>query len=274
MNMNNYLKKNMTNVVLLAVAALFFWPMLWLVFSSFDADANFAIKIPTTWTLGNYGAVLGKDGNLQSFLNSFIIASLSAVIVTVLALIAAYPLSRYNLKNKKKIMYSILFLTGLPITAIMVPVYMVFFKLKISNSLISTSLFLAATALPYSIWMMKNYMDAVPVVLEECAWLEGAGILQTIRYVISPIILPGIFVVFIFVFSGSWGNFFVPYILISSVDKIPASVSIYQFFGSFNQVNYGHLAAFSVLYTLPIAALYLVTKRFTSSGYVLNGAVK
>jgi multiple sugar transport system permease protein len=272
--MNKQVKKNMTDFVLLLIAVLFFWPMLWLVFSSFDADANFAIKIPEKWTMGNYAAVLSKDGNIQSFLNSFVIAALSACIVTVLALLAAYPLSRYNLKNKKKIMYSILFLTGLPITAIMVPVYMVFFKLKISNSLISTSLFLASTALPYSIWMMKNYMDAVPVVLEESAWLEGAGILQTIRYVISPVILPGIFVVFIFVFSGSWGNFFVPYILISSVDKIPASVSIYQFFGSFNQVNYGHLAAFSVLYTLPIAALYLVTKRFTSSGYVLSGAVK
>lgn len=268
---NRYLA---TNIVLVIIACLFIWPMLWLVFASIDANATFAIKIPEHFTVEHYTAVLSDMTNIRSFGNSFFLAFLQSIIVTVLAIIAAYPLSRFNLKHKRKIMYSILFLTGLPITAIMVPVYMVFFRLRLSNSLVSTALFLAATALPYSIWMMKNYMDAVPVVLEESAWLEGAGTLDVIRHVISPIILPGIFVVFIFTFSGSWGNFFVPYILISSVERIPASVMIYQFFGAYQKIDYGNLAAFSLLYTLPIGILYVVTQKFTKNGYALSGAVK
>jgi multiple sugar transport system permease protein len=156
----------------------------------------------------------------------------------------------------------------------MVPVYMVFFELKMINSLISTTLFLASTALPYSIWMMKNFLDDVPITLEEAAWIDGASTLQTIRHIILPAILPGLLVVFIFTFSGSWGNFFVPFILISSVEKMPASVAIYQFFGAYGTVQFGQLAAFSLLYTLPIAGLYILSQRFMSNGFSLGGSIK
>ncbi len=272
--MTHTLRKNMPNIVLVIVGARFTWPMLWLLFASFDLDAPLTIRLPKVFTLDNYAAVLSNPMNYRSFFNSFIMSFSQATIVVILSILCAYPLSRFALKHKAKIMYSILFLTGLPITAIMVPVYMVFFKLRISNSLASTTLFLVATALPYSIWMMKNFMDDVPAALEESAWIEGAGALTTIWRVIFPIIVPGVFVVFIFTFSGCWGNFFVPYILISSIEKVPASVAIYQFFGAFHQIAYGQLAAFSVMYTLPIAILYMFSQRFMSQGYAMGGSIK
>jgi multiple sugar transport system permease protein len=122
--------------------------------------------------------------------------------------------------------------------------------------------------------MTKNFMDDVPVVLEEAAWIEGAGMLETIRRVILPVIVPGIFVVFIFTFSGSWGNFFVPFILLNSANKFPASVAIYQFFGAFGKIAYGELAAFSLLYTLPIAVFYLLSQKYMSQGFSMSGSVK
>jgi len=266
--------KTAPNVALLVVGILFLWPMLWLVFGSLDADAPLSIRIPRNFTLDNYAAVLSNPMNFRAFANSFAMSFSQAAAVVLLSILAAYPLSRFALKHKAKILYSILFLTGLPITAIMVPVYMVFFKLKISNSLVSTTLFMTATALPYGIWMMKNFMDDVPAALEEAAWIEGAGALTTIARVVFPIIVPGVFVVFIFTFSGCWGNFFVPYILISSIDKIPASVAIYQFFGAFHKIAYGQLAAFSALYTMPIAILYLFSQRYMSQGYAMGGSIK
>ncbi len=277
MNMNQ-LKKKISKysqyVVLIVIALIFIWPMLWLLFASLDKTGPLTIKIPDQVTLDNYREVLSNPMNFRAFLNSFIISFSQATMVVILAILASYPLSRFEIRGKSKIMYSILFLNGLPITAIMVPVYMVFFRLHITNSLISTTLFLVATALPYSIWMMKNFMDDVPKTLEEAAWIDGAGVFQTILHVIFPVILPGVFVVFIFTFSGSWGNFFVPFILLSSVEKIPAAVSIYQFFGAHGSVVYGQLAAFSLLYTLPIAALYYISQRFMSQGFALGGAIK
>lgn len=263
-----------TRASLLFVAFLFIWPMLWLVFASFDANAPLAVRLPENVTLDNYTDVLTKGSNYRSFLNSFFISFSQATLVVILSILASYPLSRYKIKGKSTLMYSLLFLTGLPITAIMVPVYMVFFELKIINSLISTTLFLVSTALPYSIWMMKNFLDDVPLTLEEAAWIDGANTLQTLKHVIFPAILPGILVVFIFTFSGSWGNFFVPFILISSVEKLPASVAIYQFFGAYGSVQFGQLAAFSLLYTLPIAGLYILSQKFMSNGFSLGGSIK
>ena len=272
--MKKTIKKYIQQVVLILIACMFIWPMLWLLFASFDITGPLTIKIPEEFTLENYREVLSNPMNFRAFFNSFMISFSQASLVVILSVLAAYPLSRFDIKGKSKIMYSILFLNGLPITAIMVPVYMVFFRLKITNSLISTTLFLTATALPYSIWMMKNFMDDVPKTLEEAAWIDGAGMIQTIIHVILPVILPGVFVVFIFTFSGSWGNFFVPFILLNSIDKMPAAVSIYQFFGAYNQVVYGQLAAFSLLYTLPIAFLYYLSQKFMSKGFAFGGAIK
>ncbi len=274
LSIRKYFSKSGQKIALLFVAFLFLWPMLWLIFASLDAKAPLSVRIPENFTLENFSSVLTKGSNYRSFVNSFIISSLQSVMVVVLSLLAAYPLSRFPMKGKGTLMYSLLFLTGLPITAIMVPVYMVFFQLKIINSLFSTTLFLVATSLPYSIWMMKNFLDDVPRTLEEAAWIDGASTLQTLWRIILPSILPGIMVVFIFTFSGSWGNFFVPFILISSVEKMPASVAIYQFFGAYGSVQFGQLAAFSLLYTLPIAGLYILSQRFMSNGFTLGGAIK
>lgn len=263
-----------TRISLLFVAFLFIWPMLWLVFASFDANAPLSVRLPENITLDNYKNVLSQGSNYRSFLNSFIISFSQATLVVILSILASYPLSRYKIKGKSTLMYSLLFLTGLPITAIMIPVYMVFFQLKIINSLLSTTLFLVSTALPYSIWMMKNFLDDVPITLEEAAWIDGANTLQTIKHIVFPSILPGILVVFIFTFSGSWGNFFVPFILLSSPDKMPASVAIYQFFGAYGSVQFGQLAAFSLLYTVPIAGLYILSQKFMSNGFSMGGSIK
>ena len=134
-NPKKVLRRLAPTISLLFVTVLFLWPMLWLVFGSLDADAPLTVKIPDQLTLDNYETVLTDPSNYRSFLNSFFISFLQATIVVILSLLAAYPLSRYRMKGKSTLMYSLLFLTGLPITAIMVPVYMVFFELRIINSL-------------------------------------------------------------------------------------------------------------------------------------------
>lgn len=121
---------------------------------------------------------------------------------------------------------------------------------------------------------MKNFMDSVPLELEEAAWVDGASVFAAIRKVITPVMLPGIFTVAIYTFSGSWGNFFVPYILISSAEKYPASVMLYQFFGNHGMIAYGPLAAYSVLYAAPSILLYIISQKYMSKGFSMQGAAK
>jgi len=159
-------------------------------------------------------------------------------------------------------------------TAVMVPVFKLFLSVNLYDSIIGVILFLTATSLPYGIWLMKNFMDGVPIELEEAAKVDGASTLTCIRKVIAPLMFPGICATAIFTFSGSWGNFFVPYILLQTLEKFPASVKLYQFFGNHGMVAYGQLAAYSVLYALPSIILYILAQNYMSKGFTLAGAAK
>ena len=98
--------------------------------------------------------------------------------------------------------------------------------------------------------------------------------MKTITRIVIPLMRPGLAVVFIFVFIGAWGNFFVPFILLLSPDKQPAAVSIFAFFGQYGSVAYGKLAAFSILYSVPVISLYVFVSRVLGGGSALAGAVK
>jgi multiple sugar transport system permease protein len=261
-------------VVLTIVGVCFAVPLLWMILASFDSTATLAVQWPKQPTLHNFASVLTDKSNQRAFVNGILLSLCQSLLVVVLAGLAAYPLSRYQLKYKRPFMYVILFSTGLPITAVMVPVYELFISLHLEDSLWWTMIFLATSALPYAIWIMKNFMDAVPLDLEEAAWCDGASVWASLRKVVVPLMLPGIFTVGIFTFSGSWGNFFVPFILIQSPEKLPASVSIFQFFGQYGMVEYGKLAAFSVIYTLPAVLLYIISQRFMSAGFNFSGGTK
>ncbi|MFC4101431.1 carbohydrate ABC transporter permease [Paenibacillus xanthanilyticus] len=261
-------------VILAFIGICFVLPLLWVLVASVDSNAMQSLKAPTKLTAGNYIDVLTNPDNQRAFLIGLLMSGGQAVIVVLLGLLASYPLSRYQLRFKKPFMLTILFMTSLPITAVMVPVYQLFLTLKLYNNIFGVVLFFVASAMPYGIWMLKNFMDSVPSELEEAAWIDGASVFVGIRKVVAPLMIPGICTVAIFTFSGSWGNFFVPYILLQSPENFPASLKIYQFFGQYGMADYGKLAAFSVMYAIPSIVLYVLSQRFMSKGFGLQGGTK
>jgi multiple sugar transport system permease protein len=264
----------MAYLVPLFIAVAFVLPLIWLVLASLDSHASQTIRLPKEMTINNFISVLSSKRNMQAFGIGFLMSLGQAVIVIFCAGLAAYPLSRYNLKFKKAFMYVILFMTALPITAVMVPVYKMFLNWRILDSNIAVTLFMAASTIPFGIWMLKNFMDDVPVELEESALVDGASRLHCIRYIIVPLMIPGIWTVAIYEFSRGWGNFFVPYILIQTQEKLPASVMLYQYFGNYGMTNYGPLAAYSALYAIPAIILYIISQKHMSNGFSMEGATK
>jgi len=262
------------HLILIALAILFLLPLLWMFTASFDTNALQSLRIPENPSFQNFVDILSSEANRLSFWNGILISGGQAIVVIFLCIIAAYPLSRFKLSYKKTFMMSILFMSSLPMTVVMVPVFQLFLTLRFLDSQLAVMFFMSAAALPYAIWMMKNFMDSVPVELEESAWIDGASTWVGVKKIVAPLMVPGICTVAIFTFSGSWGNFFVPFMLLTSADKLPASVTIFQFFGNFGLVNYGMLAAFSVLYTIPVILLYALSQRFMSKGFSMGGAVK
>jgi multiple sugar transport system permease protein len=262
------------NAVLLAVSVLYVLPLLWMVLASVSNTNTFRLKWPSSLTFGNFDAILNTDTTFRPMLNSLLLCGFATAITVVVAILAAYPLSRYRSRVRRPFLYTILFSTGLPITAVMIPVYSMFVQVNLIDSMPGTTLFLAASALPFGIWLMKSFMDGVPMVLEEAARIDGANTMTVLWRVVLPLMRPGVVVVTIFTFIGMWGNFFVPFILLLSPEKLPASVSVFTFLSAHDQTQYGQLSAFSLVYSLPVVMLYLVLSRKLGGGFALGGALK
>lgn len=267
-------EKIIHHVVLVVLAVLFILPLVWMLVASVDTNAIQSLRVPTEVTFENYLGILRDEQIMRSFGIGLFLSGGQSILVVLISLLAAYPLSRYRATYKKPFLYSILFLTSLPMTAVIVPVFQMFLMLRFEDNIWAVMIFLVGTSLPYAIWMMKNFMDSVPIELEESAWVDGATVGGGLRKVVAPLMVPGMFTVLIFTYTGSWGNFFVPFILLSSQRNMPASVTIFQFFGNYGLVDYGRLAAFSVLYTAPVVILYYIAQQYMSAGFSFGGATK
>lgn len=262
--------KVLANGILLVLGAFFVLPMLWLITASVDAHASWQLTVPT-FSLQNFAEAL-QPTYVRALGNSLLLSVIATVIATVTAFLSAYSFSRHHIPWKGPLLLTILFLSGVPISILIVPIYKMF-ALFGWLSIFPTAVLLAVTALPFEIYLIKNSIDAIPLDLEEAAIIERAGTLQILRRIVVPLTMPGIASATIFGFVNAWGSFLLPLVLISDASEQPGPVRMYGFMNSV-AVNYGSIAAFSILYSLPIVVLYLLASGSFRSGFVLGGAVK
>lgn len=261
------------NVVLGLLGVSFFLPLLWVVLAAFDAGATNAVRVPEL-SLTNFRSLIAGGAIITPFKDSIYLSAVAMVVCTVFAVLAAYPLSRQPLPFKRLFLYIILFATGLPVAMLLVPVYTMFVKLHLLDSLTVTGCFLAAISLPFAIWLLKNFIDSVPLELEEAARVDGASSLQVLGHIVVPLTWPGISVAAVYTFINAWSAFLTPYILLLSPDKLPASVTIYQTEGTYGVVHYGPLAAYSLMFSFPVVVLYWIVARHFAGAFNFEGGVK
>jgi multiple sugar transport system permease protein len=260
------------NITLGLFGALFATPLLWMLLSSVDAHANWSVKMPTL-TASNYTSVFHEE-YLRPILNSFYLAAVSTALATTTAVLSAYVLSRRYVPLRRLYLLFILFASGLPVTMAIVPTYQLFVTFGWLDSLFWTSIFLAASSLPFAIWLMKNFIDAVPEELEESAAIEGAGSLRILFRIVIPLTLPGIGVTAIVTFINAWGAFLIPLVLNSNPSDTPASIAAYNFLSAFTTPRFGQLAAFSLLFSLPVLVVYLGMARRLTGAFSFAGGLR
>jgi len=261
-----------TNLVLGAFGVVFASPMLWLVLASFDQHAGWQVKVPEL-TLGNYRTVISYN-YLDPIWNSLYLSLVATAVTTAVSIITGYVLSTRHIPLKRTIMLSVLLLTGIPVTVLIVPIYELFVQLNWLNSIPAVGLLMAASSLPFGIWLMKNYIDAVPVEILEAAAVDGVGTRRTVLGVILPATYSGVLVTVMVTFINAWGAFLVPLILISNPGSEPGSIALYQFLSAFVTPRIGPLAAYSLIFSLPVVVLYLFVARRLAGGFAFGGGVK
>ncbi|GAB3183267.1 carbohydrate ABC transporter permease [Nesterenkonia halophila] len=262
------------SATMVLIGAIFLVPLLWVVLASFNTEATLSVAWPDDWSLGNFRAIWNAETTFRPLANSLLLCGGATLVTMTAAVLCAYPMSRYRFTGKRPLLLTVIFSTGLPITAVMIPVYSLFVQVNLVDSMLGAILFLGASSLPYAIFLTKGFMDAVPMEIEQCAWTEGAGIYRALWSVVMPLMRSGLSVATIFTFVMMWGNFFVPFMLLLSPEKLPAAVTLYTFSSQYGQVAYGQLAAFSIFYSLPVVVLYLFMGRSLGTGFAAAGGVK
>jgi multiple sugar transport system permease protein len=247
--------------VFFIVFCLFGLPLFLLVISAFGSNATIsAFRWPRHFTVSNFTSVLAPGSGFgTAVLNGFILSAGSSALAVAFGALAAYPLSRFRFRGRIGFLLGVLFVTGVPVTALIVPLYQFFQTFGWLNEMVPVTLLMAAFATPISIWLTKTFLDNIDPAIEESTWVDGASRFGGYLRIVLPLMSTGLLVVFLLNFITGWANFYIPFVLVSSSSKLPIAVTIYQFFGSYGTVEYGKLAAFSLLYSLPPALLYLIT---------------
>jgi multiple sugar transport system permease protein len=254
------------------VSAYFALPMLWLLLTPFSTRPSLAATLPGV-TLDNFRGVFENPYVLTSLRNSLLLALYTMALVVASATLAAYALSRVRLPGRDLLLYVLLLFSSVVSgTAAMVPLFLLMFQLDLVNTYLGVTLALTGGLLPAAIFILKDFMDGTPASFEESARVFGASPLQVLRDVVAPLVRPGLAVIAVWTLVNVWGNFLMPFILLRDPDVAPASVVMFSFYTEGGQANLRLLAAFSLLYSVPVVLLYVfVNRRY---GFRFYGGIK
>ncbi|WP_431801194.1 carbohydrate ABC transporter permease [Halobacillus andaensis] len=259
------------------VVISFLFPLLWVL--SLSLQTPFEVLqvppniIPTSFAIENYRDVLDSAPVLQYLWNSFRIVVSTVVLTLLIAIPAAFALSRYRMKFKNHLLIAILMTQMMSAVVITIPIYRLFASLGLLNQLGLVVIVYVAAVLPFSTWFLKNYIDTIPKDIDEAAIIDGCNKWQMLRRVLLPVSLPGIVSVVIIVAVQSWSQFVIPFILIDDSSLYPVSVGVVNLQSTQTQITTHLLAAGSIMSIIPVVILFVVLQRYIV-GALTNGAVK
>ncbi|MFF2050659.1 carbohydrate ABC transporter permease [Leifsonia sp. NPDC058194] len=260
-------------VALLLVFTLF--PVYWMLSSAFDKRASSGGQslVPQEFTFDNFAYVLTKGGFDVFLRNSLIVAVAVVVISAVLALLASVAVARFNFKFRTAMLFMILTVQMVPLEALVIPLFVQVRDLGLLNQLLGLIVVYVALSLPFGIWMLRGFVAAVPVELEEAAYLDGASWWRMFRSVLLPLVMPGLVATSVFSFITAWNEFiFAMTLLGGASDNYTVAIGLKQFFGEHTN-EWGYVMAASTIITIPVMVFFVLVQRRLSSGLVA-GAVK
>jgi N,N'-diacetylchitobiose transport system permease protein len=265
--------------VLVAVVTLF--PIFWMVSTAFKPRTEIYSltphPLPEHPTLSNFSAVL--NGSVIGmpywvFLrNSLVVTLVSVAASSLIALLAAIAVARFRFRFRATYLIMLLIVQMLPQQAMVIALFLDFRRVNLLDSLLGLILVYTAFALPVTIWMLRNFVAAVPRELEEAAAIDGAGQMRVFWRVLLPLVAPGLVATSVFAFIFAWNEFvFALSFLGTDTSKYTLPVYVTYFYGR-GTVDWGAIMAASIMFTIPVMIFFLFVQRRLRAG-LIAGAVK
>ena len=257
----------------LALTLFFTFPVYWLFIMSMKT-ANEIFSSPPVWfpkslNFSNY-AVLFKDGDALTVWHSLVLATISTAIATVLGTLAAYAIERYKTGGENLAVW-IISQRMMPPVAIVFPMFLLYVFLGWVDTYHGLIILYVAFSLPYVIWMMRGYIQDIPIELEESAAVDGCSRWQVFWKIVMPLARTGLFATSVFTFVFVWNDFLFALVL-TRTEVVTYTVQVTHYFGG--QSNFwAKISAMSVLGTLPVFFTVATMQRYMVRG-ISMGAVK
>ncbi len=263
-----------TYIVLIAISLIFIFPILWIVLASFsksgsiyDIDGFF----PKSFGLDSYKRLF-TDTTMYDYpnwlKNTLFVAIMSSLIGTVLVILTAYTISRFEFKSRKTLMKSTLILSMFPGFMGMTAVHLIMINFNLINNLWSLILISAAGA-PMGYLVQKGFFDTIPGTIYEAARIDGADNWRIFAKITMPLSKPMLVYTALTLFAWPWSDFILPKMLLKNKNLWTVAVGL----TSLDETEFTRFAAGSIFIAVPIVILYFLLSRFLVMG-VSSGAVK
>ncbi|WP_101294485.1 sugar ABC transporter permease [Halegenticoccus soli] len=259
-------------------------PFLWVVGDLVVPAYAVAVNVPLTdlavvfetpeivfLDVSDYG-VEGASEFKRFFWNSLTVSIPTVAIAMCLIVPASYALSRRKFIFRRKILFTYVLLTqvggGLGI-ALLIGLYAVYVQIGLNDSKLALAVYYAATAVPFNTWLLKTYMDGIPVSYEEAAVVDGAPPWRVVTEVIIPLSAAGLATVFIFTFLTGWTEFVVAQTLLST-ENYTLPVGLFSLVSEYS-IPWARFSAFALTFAAPIVLVYLFAQRYIEGGLSFSG---
>ncbi len=260
--------------IALAVAAVTLVPVVYAILGGFRSTGQLAadpVGLPKPWLWSNYANVLTSATFWQQAYNSTLIALITTAVVVVTGVMAAYALSRYQFRGRE-LLYTF-FTLGLllPLTVAILPLFVLVRQLQLMDNPLGVALPQAAFALPITIVILRPFLRALPVELEDAAAVDGCSRLGFFWRIALPLSGPGLVTVAVLAFVGSWNAYMLPLLVLSDPGSYTLPLGVATFSTQYTQ-DTAAVLAFTSLAMVPALLFFLLAERRIVGG--LTGAVK
>ena len=263
-------------LAVLAYVVFALFPLYWLLKVSVTPNKllySEGIKMwPSRTSFEHFDFVLKHSEFPTFFKNSLIVSGSTAIIVTVLASLAGYAMSRFTFRGKYWIVTLMLLTQMFPLVMLVAPIFKMLSPLGLTNSLTGLVIVYTAFNVPFATFLMQSFFDGIPKDLEEAAMIDGATQFVAFRQIILPLTLPGIAATLGFVFTAAWSELLFSLMLISGNDSATFPVGLLSFVSKFS-VDFGQMMAAGVMALIPACLFFLLIQRYLVQG-LTAGAVK
>ena len=259
-------------VILVLGFSLF--PVFIMVSTAVDARANDGSRslLPTQFTWEHFAFVLDEGGFTTYLRNSLVVALATVVVSGLVALFASVAVARFRFRFRTSVLIMILVVQMVPMEALVIPLFLQAKTLGLLDHLLGLVVVYVAFSLPFAIWTLRGFVAAIPIEIEEAAYVDGASWSRMFWSILFPLVAPGLVAVSVFSFIVAWNEFIFAITFMNDQDRYTVAAGLRRFFTQYG-TKWGAVMAGSTLITVPVMLFFVAVQRRLSSG-LSAGAVK